>query len=130
MPRLDPADIASLTIALVIVAGTLVAPRIDEVGLIDLSGESLCLSQQILAVECPGCGLTRSTVAMGRWDLRGAVALNWLAPAIFILASVHLVLRTTRLVVGRPYSLRSFDLATLVAIVVLFVVRTIGFYLV
>jgi hypothetical protein len=130
MPRLDSIDITALTIALVIVGGTLLAPRFEDAGLIDFPEESICLSQRVLGIECPGCGLTRSTLAMGRWDLRGALALNWLTPAIFFLAIVHLVVRTTKLATGLPRSLRMFDLATLVAIAVLFLVRTIGFYFV
>jgi hypothetical protein len=128
MARLDSIDLIVLAIALAILGGTLLAPRLEDAGLIDLPEESICLSQRVFGIECPGCGLTRSTMAMGRLDFRGAIALNWLTPAIFFLALAHLVVRTTKMVTGVPRSLRTFDLASLVAIGVLFVARTIGFY--
>jgi hypothetical protein len=129
MPRLDSIDLIVLVIALTILGGTLLAPRLEDAGLIDLPEESICLSQRVFGIECPGCGLTRSTMAMGRLDLRGAVALNWLTPAIFLLALAHLIVRTMKMATGTPRSLRTFDLASLVTIAILFVVRTIAFYL-
>jgi hypothetical protein len=36
----------------------------------------------VLGIPCPGCGLTRATLALARGDLRGALALHPLAPLI------------------------------------------------
>lgn len=43
----------------------------------------LCPSATLLGIPCPGCGLTRATLALLRGDVRGALALH---PLVFILA--------------------------------------------
>ncbi len=50
-------------------------------GLSSLTLPPLCGSQAIFGVECPGCGLTRSFVALARGDLTGSFRyhhLGWL----------------------------------------------------
>lgn len=43
-----------------------------------------CFSRTVLGVSCPGCGLTRSFVAMARGDLEGSFRWNLMGPVLFI----------------------------------------------
>ena len=51
-------------------------------GLLARSGLPFCPMAGVLGVPCPGCGLTRATLALCRGDLRHALALHPLAPVI------------------------------------------------
>jgi Protein of unknown function (DUF2752) len=42
----------------------------------------VCPMAGVLGIPCPGCGLTRATLALFRGDVRGALALHPLAPVI------------------------------------------------
>ena len=42
-----------------------------------------CPMATVLGIPCPGCGLTRATLALLRGDVRGALALH---PLVFVLA--------------------------------------------
>ena len=42
-------------------------------------GPSICLSQLILGVECPACGMTRGIMHLIHWDLENAYAYNMLS---------------------------------------------------
>ena len=56
--------------------------RVVIPGLPDHPLPGTCISQHVLGVDCPGCGLTRSFVhlAHGRWDAAWSVhRLGWLA---------------------------------------------------
>ncbi len=44
-----------------------------------------CPMATVLGIPCPGCGLTRATLALLRGDVRGALALH---PLVFVLAPV------------------------------------------
>ena len=44
-----------------------------------------CLSQSVFGVSCPGCGLTRSYVAIGQGELHTALLANPIGPAIYLL---------------------------------------------
>ncbi|MDX1583638.1 MAG: DUF2752 domain-containing protein, partial [Thermoanaerobaculia bacterium] len=116
------ADQISLLVAGAIVVGTLAAPAIDAAGL--LPEKTVCLSQRLAGIECPSCGLTRSVVALGQGDLQRSLGLNWLAPSLFALALLHVAARVGKLL--RPsVRLRTFDLATLATIILLYLVRAI-----
>jgi hypothetical protein len=56
-------------------------------GLAVFGGVPLCPSAAVLRTPCPGCGLTRATLAMlqGRWD--AMLALNPAAPLVVPLVS-------------------------------------------
>lgn len=43
-----------------------------------------CMSRKVLGISCPGCGLTRSFVAMARADLATAFRWNPMGPLLFI----------------------------------------------
>ena len=42
-----------------------------------------CFSRTVLGVSCPGCGLTRSFVAMARGDFEGSFRWNPMGPVLF-----------------------------------------------
>jgi hypothetical protein len=44
-----------------------------------------CFSRRVLGVSCPGCGLTRSFVAMARGDFAGSFSYNPMGPVLFII---------------------------------------------
>ncbi|HUP64489.1 MAG TPA: DUF2752 domain-containing protein [Thermoanaerobaculia bacterium] len=56
-----------------------------------LPGRSICWSIVFFDSPCPGCGLTRSFIALAGGDWEGAAALNMLGPPLF-LATVTLLL--------------------------------------
>jgi hypothetical protein len=43
---------------------------------------SLCLFRRLLAIPCPGCGLTRAVAALARGDLGAALAYHPAAPVL------------------------------------------------
>jgi Protein of unknown function (DUF2752) len=61
-----------------VVALTLVAAAL----LVALSDTPLCPTALVLGIPCPGCGLTRATLALLRGDLRAAVGFHPLAPVL------------------------------------------------
>jgi hypothetical protein len=60
------------------VAFTLVAAAL----LVALSGTPVCPTALVLGVPCPGCGLTRATLALLHGELRAAVGFHPLAPLL------------------------------------------------
>ena len=60
-------------------------------GLELLPRRSICWSIAFFDRPCPGCGLTRSFIALAGGDWQGAAALNTLGPPLF-LATVSLLL--------------------------------------
>lgn len=49
-----------------------------------LSGHVLCLFKRITTWPCPGCGLTRSFVAMSSADIPGAFAFHLAGPFLYV----------------------------------------------
>ena len=47
------------------------------------SGETVCVSQSIFGLECPGCGITRSIMHLIHGDLEGAIDYNVFVLLIF-----------------------------------------------
>ncbi len=56
--------------------------------LLALSGTPLCPTALVLGVPCPGCGLTRATLALAHGDLRAALGFHPLAPLLVPLLAV------------------------------------------
>lgn len=84
---------------------------------------TLCASRVTLGLDCPGCGLTRSFVALAGGDMRQAYAFNrvgWL-----IAAAVVLQIPYRSYAVCRPTSVmrQAWTLATIYAIVAVLVVN-------
>ncbi len=53
----------------------------------------ICMSHRLFGFPCPGCGLTRSTLAMVRGDLPAAFAFNPAGPFVFALIASQIPLR-------------------------------------
>ena len=51
-------------------------------------GPGLCPFAHLTGLPCPGCGLTRSWVALGHGDVIGAFGLNWFGPLLLAVAAV------------------------------------------
>ena len=69
-----------------------------------------CPFRHVTGVNCPFCGMTRATIALGRGDVRGALAFHPLAPLVLagLVALLALIVagRTGALLAGRrPYVL-------------------------
>ncbi len=120
--RLNGADLTSLLLAGMIVVGALLAPVAERLGIFPEA--SVCLSQRIAGLPCPGCGMTRSVIALGRGEIGRSLHLNWVAPAMFLLAVAHLTARAFKWF-GHVSGLRRFDLATLFAVSTILIVRSI-----
>jgi hypothetical protein len=52
-----------------------------------------CASRMILGVSCPGCGLTRSFVAMSQGNLYGALTFNLMGPFLYVLCWLQIPYR-------------------------------------
>jgi Protein of unknown function (DUF2752) len=63
-------------------------------GLLTLQPYSVCPFAVVLGLPCPGCGITRSAIAMAQGDLAGAWHFHPLGP---VLSGVALGLATLRL---------------------------------
>lgn len=81
-----------LAIAVVVAAFLLQMPDSDSVSLpwLDVNLPTLCGSRALFGVECPGCGLTRSIIALAAGDLEQSLRfhrLGWLM-ALAIVAQI------------------------------------------
>ncbi len=93
----------------------------------------VCGLAALAHVPCPGCGLTRATIALFRGDLLGAFALNPLAPVVCpILVAVVVVVATRFLMTGRmPSKLAPFAWivgVSLGGLVAVWTARWFGFF--
>ena len=65
--------------------GLVVLALVALFALIVLLHVPLCQMAGVLGVPCPGCGLTRATLALGAGDLRGALHLH---PLVLVIAPI------------------------------------------
>jgi hypothetical protein len=76
-----------------------------------------CILRMTTGIECPFCGMTRATLALGEGDLHRALALHPLAPLVLLgslaLLGVVALGKTRALLVGR----RSLYLLATVAVI-------------
>lgn len=76
--------------------------RVAAPGLANHPLPPACMSQQLLSVKCPGCGLTRSFIhlAHGRWDAAWSVhRLGWL---LFLAAALQIPYRLAAIYRAKP----------------------------
>lgn len=67
-----------------------------------LSGEVLCVFRRFTGMSCPGCGLTRSFVAMAKLDVAGAFGLHLAGPWLWVTAAAAVLLRPAQAALGWP----------------------------
>ena len=96
----------------------------------------LCFMALALRIPCPGCGMTRATVALARGDVAQAFALHPLSPFIAPFAACLVATQAVRYVrIGAPFGAgrvpRSVELAAATFAVLLLAVwaaRFLGFW--
>lgn len=93
-----------------------------------LPSQSFCVSVLAFGEECPGCGLTRSFVAMGSGNLAGAILLNPLGPVLLAGVIALLLMRVVKLFVHRRDDWHRADFALAGVMLVAMLARTIQFY--
>jgi hypothetical protein len=79
-----------------------------------------CPFHRATGVDCPFCGMTRATIALGRCDLHGALGFHPFAPLVLagliVLLAIVVAGRTDALLRGkRPYVLLGAILAMWIA---------------
>ena len=72
-------------------AGTLALPIPGTDAQVLLPG--MCLSQALLGIPCPGCGLTRSFVAFSLGDIQSAFHFNAMGPVLYIICLMQIPYR-------------------------------------
>lgn len=123
------ADLLVVAIGGGIIALTLLFAWSPLVGGPDLMPrQTVCWSRLLFGALCPGCGLTRSFVALAGGSLAEAWSLNRMGPLLFGSILILVVLHGFRLVGFNLRGLGAFDLALLGALVAALVVHTLAFY--
>ena len=97
-------DLWILALALTAIAGAFVLDLSPD-GLIYLTLHNLgwklqlpemCMSRRIFGISCPGCGLTRSFVAMAHGEFHLAIQANPMGPVLFVLCWAQIPYRILR----------------------------------
>lgn len=65
-------------------------------------GPVLCPFRLVTGLPCPGCGLTRSWVALAHGQVGEAFAYNWFGPVSFVAAALFTLVTVAALVRRRP----------------------------
>ncbi len=55
-----------------------------------------CISRIVLGMPCPGCGLTRSFVALSAGDLSAAIAFNPMGPVLYLICLLQIPYRIAK----------------------------------
>lgn len=128
MTRPRPADwLVVLTGATILVAAFGLATA-RAAGHDLLPARDFCWSQTLLGHACPGCGLTRSFLAIGAGEFGHAIAYNPLGPALFAAIAILTLLHGLRLS-GFPLArLGTIDAILGAAVAGILVAHTIHFY--
>jgi hypothetical protein len=96
-------------------------------GLDPLANVDLCWSRILLDRACPGCGLTRSFVALAGGHLARALECNPTGPLLFAATLLITLLHTLRLA-GLPLRLAGADIAIAAIVTVALIARGFHFY--
>jgi len=126
--RLAAIDRVVLTVALAAILSSVVLGQFAAHGNDLLPRQSLCWSVRFFHRECPGCGLTRSFVALGRGDVAAANDLNPLGPILFVYALALIAIRIGKAAAPRFRWWAELDLALGATVVLCFAIRALSFY--
>jgi hypothetical protein len=85
------------------VIGLGLALRIDSRGgvrlpLLNYCLPDLCIFHAVTNLDCPGCGMARSFIALVHLDFVRAFSFNWAGPLVFVLLAFHLSVRLWSLI--------------------------------
>ena len=123
------ADLMVVAIGGGILALTLLFAWLPLVGGPDLMPrQTVCWSGLLFGTVCPGCGLTRSFVALAEGSLADAWRLNRMGPLLFGSIVTLVVLHGLRLAGFNLRRLGTFDLALAGALAAALVGHTLAFY--
>ena len=78
--RAFAAAFATLTLALLLIGAA--GPERMRVAFAERG--PACIVKWTTGIDCPFCGMTRATLALGHGDIRGALALHPLAPLVVV----------------------------------------------
>ena len=90
--------------------------------------QSVCWSRLLFGTLCPGCGLTRSFVALAGGSLAEAWRLNRMGPPLFVSIITLVVLHGLRLAGLNLRRLGAFDLALAGALAAALLAHSLAFY--
>lgn len=123
------ADLLVVAIGGAILALTLLLAWSPLVGGPDLMPrQTVCWSRLLLGALCPGCGLTRSFVALAGGSLAEAWRLNRMGPLLLVSIVTLVVLHGLRLAGFDLRRLGAFDLALAGALAAALLGHTLAFY--
>ena len=123
------ADLLVVAIGGGILALTLLLAWSPLVGGPDLMpSQTVCWSRLLFGTLCPGCGLTRSFVALAGGSLAEAWQLNRMGPVLFVSIVTLVVLHGLRLAGFNLPRLGAFDLALAGTLAAALLGHTLAFY--
>lgn len=121
-------DILIVALTGIILAGSFAGAIALARGVDLYEGIDVCWSQQLLGRACPGCGLTRSFVAIAAGQLSHAMAYNPMGLPLFLAFAVAFLLHLARLL-GAPLSrLPLVDGLLLAAVLGIALAQSVVFY--
>ena len=100
------------------------APAGNSVSLDGKSVGSTCLSHELLGIDCPFCGMTRSFVALAHgqigkaFELHPAGPLLFLAMVVFVFAVAYVTARRLQPLVERKRFMFAFQTIALMSLVI------------
>lgn len=126
---LSPSDRWLASFAALVIVATFALAAAFELGYHPIPRQSVCLSRLLFNRPCPGCGLTRSFIALGSGDLRRAIDLNPLGPVLFGMIGMLLLSRIGKFVTRPHKAWIALDVLLAIATLAALILRTVSFYL-
>ncbi|MBP5284325.1 MAG: DUF2752 domain-containing protein [Treponema sp.] len=80
-----------------------------------------CIIYKFFGVKCPGCGMTRAAVCLGKGDFRSAFSFNALSLTVMPVLVVYLIFRQVKEYKGG----KGFSVWEYILLVILFVVTVL-----
>lgn len=129
MTRARPSDLVVVIAGGAILATAIALAALGSRGIDPIASLDLCWSRILLDSDCPGCGLTRSFVALAGGDPARALQCNPVGPILFAGIFLATILHAIRLGGARLPWLGRIDIAIAVALIGALVIRGFHFYL-